>query len=185
MLDGLRDAGQRRALRVRQRRLRVRPARSAGKPWPTCRRPSSPATAGRPLRHGVRGRPAPRTSSRSRARSRVYAAGVVLRRLIRNRQDAGTTVVADLSGAPALAAVDARVDVLKMAAGGTPGPGPRLGRRPSPFVDAGRALVDEARAPSSSRVPRTSAARGEGAPCGGLGAVPSRAAGPPRGGGLR
>ncbi|RLZ03934.1 phosphofructokinase [Kocuria tytonicola] len=35
-------------------------------------------------------------------------------RLIRDTRDAGTTVVADLSGAPALAAVDAHVDVLKI-----------------------------------------------------------------------
>ena len=35
-------------------------------------------------------------------------------RLIRDTRDAGTTVVADLSGAPALAAVAAHVDVLKI-----------------------------------------------------------------------
>ena len=46
-------------------------------------------------------------------------------RLIRDTRDAGTTVVADLSGAPALAAVDAHSD-----------------DTPESLVDAGRALVE-------------------------------------------
>ncbi|RLP61184.1 phosphofructokinase [Kocuria rhizophila] len=63
-------------------------------------------------------------------------------RLIRDTRDAGTTVVADLSGAPALAAVDAHVDVLKISHEEVRDLDLGSDDTPESLVEAGRALVE-------------------------------------------